>query len=84
MSGVSLLGILAGFCTTLAFVPQVVRTWRTRTAGDLSLTTFLVFSVGVALWLAYGVALGDIAIIAANTVTLVLALTILYFKLRYG
>jgi len=84
MSGISLLGILAGFCTTLAFVPQVVRTWRTRTAGDLSLTTFLVFSVGVALWLAYGVALGDIAIIAANTVTLVLALTILYFKLRYG
>ncbi|MEY4880501.1 MAG: hypothetical protein RJB62_1970 [Pseudomonadota bacterium] len=84
MSGVSILGLLAGFCTTLAFVPQVLRIWRTRETGDLSLVTFLTFTFGVLLWLLYGIALGDIAIIAANIVTFVLAATILYFKFRYG
>ena len=84
MSGISILGLLAGFCTTVAFVPQVLRIWRTRETGDLSLVTFLTFTVGVLLWLLYGIALGDIAIIAANIVTFVLASTILYFKFRYG
>ena len=78
------LGLMAGFLTTAAFIPQVVRTWRTRSAEDLSLAMFAVFVLGVSLWLVYGFVRGDLAMIAANAVTLVLAGAILVFKLRYG
>ncbi|OGI39638.1 MAG: hypothetical protein A2140_10090 [Candidatus Muproteobacteria bacterium RBG_16_62_13] len=79
----TVLGIAAGSLTTLAFIPQVIRTWRTRSTHDISLGMFLLFSTGLVLWLVYGVLTGSWPIIIANTVTLVLALTILYFKLRY-
>ncbi len=83
MEANTLLGIAAGTLTTLAFVPQVVKTWRTRSTHDISLGMFLLFSTGLVLWLIYGVWIGSWPIIIANTVTLALALTILYFKLRY-
>ena len=79
----TVLGIVAGSLTTLAFIPQVVKIWRTRSTHDISLGMFLLFSTGLVLWLVYGVLTGSWPIIIANTVTLVLALTILYFKLRY-
>lgn len=78
------LGLAAAFCTTAAFVPQVVKTWKTRSTADISLGMFLVLVVGIALWLVYGVLIGDVPLIAANLVTLVLAGTILAFKLRHG
>jgi MtN3 and saliva related transmembrane protein len=84
MSDWSFLGLAAGFLTTLAFLPQVIRTWRTRSTEDISLVTFATFSGGVFLWLLYGLAQGDIAITIANAITLVLALIILALKLRYG
>jgi MtN3 and saliva related transmembrane protein len=74
----------AGCCTTLAFVPQVLKTWRTRHTDDISLGMFVVFVSGVLLWLLYGLALGDMPIILANAATFVLAGSVLYFKLRYG
>ena len=77
-------GLAAGFLTTTAFIPQVIRTWRTRSAEDISLGTFVLFVLGVALWLIYGLVRSDIAMIAANAATLVLASAILVFKLRYG
>lgn len=83
MEPVDLLGTVAGTLTTMAFVPQVVRTWRTRSTHDISAAMFLIFSTGVACWLAYGVSIGSWPIIVANVVTLVLALTILYLKIRY-
>jgi len=79
----TVLGIVAGSLTTLAFIPQVVKIWRTRSTHDISLGMFLLFSTGLVLWLVYGVLTGSWPIIIANAVTLVLALTILYFKLRY-
>ena len=84
MSPVAILGLVAGFCTTIAFVPQVLKTWRTRHTQDISLGMFLIYVTGILLWLIYGIMLGDIPIIAANLGTIVLASTILYFKLRYG
>jgi MtN3 and saliva related transmembrane protein len=84
MSAVTLLGLLAGLCTTIAFVPQVVKTWRTRSTKDISLPTFALFVAGVLLWLFYGVLMGDVAIIAANAVTFGLAATVLGLKLRHG
>jgi MtN3 and saliva related transmembrane protein len=80
----TLLGLAAGICTTLAFVPQVIRTWRTRSTEDISLGMFVIFVFGVFLWLLYGLAKADMIIIGANVVTLGLAGSILYFKLRYG
>jgi MtN3 and saliva related transmembrane protein len=77
------IGLLAGVLTTLAFVPQVIRVWRTRSARDLSLASFAIFTVGVALWLVYGIAVGALPVIVANAVTLVLAGAILVMKLAF-
>ena len=79
-----LVGLGAAFCTTVAFLPQVVRAWRTRSTADLSLGMFLIFTMGIFLWLVYGLMLRDVPLIAANGTTFVLSATILYLKLRYG
>ena len=78
------LGYLAGALTTIAFVPQVVRIVRTRSAQDISWGMFSILSAGVALWLWYGIRLASLPLIAANGVTLALVLAILVLKLRYG
>lgn len=77
------LGFVAAFCTTAAFVPQLIRVVRLRSARDISLPTFLLFSVGVFLWLLYGLSIGSKPVIASNCVTLVLSVSILVLKLRY-
>jgi MtN3 and saliva related transmembrane protein len=79
-----LLGALAGTLTTIAFVPQVWRVWKTRSTSDISLGMYLVFTAGVVCWLAYGLALGAWPIIVANVVTLALTGTVLVLKLRHG
>lgn len=83
-SPVELLGIAAGILTTAAFVPQVVKIWRTRSARDLSAIMFLSMSVGVALWLIYGLLLGLWPVILANGITLCLAVSILWMRLLFG
>lgn len=80
---IQLLGLIAGACTTIAFLPQVIKTWKSRSAKDLSLSMFTIFSLGVALWLVYGFLVQDIPVIAANLITLMLASTLLVFKLKY-
>jgi len=77
-------GYLAALCTTSAYVPQVLRVWRTRSTHDISLRMFLVLVTGLSLWLVYGIWRGEIPPIVANSVTLGLAGTILYFKIRHG
>lgn len=77
-----LVGSLAGILTTIAFVPQVIKTWRSRSTRDISLTMWLVFWLGVAMWLVYGMLMGAWPIIIANAFTLVLAGTVLVIKLR--
>jgi len=79
-----LVGMIAGTLTTIAFVPQVWRVWKTRSTGDISLGMYAVFSTGVAFWLAYGLMLNAWPIIVANTVTLALTGTVLLLKLRHG
>ncbi len=76
-------GFVAAFCTTAAFVPQLIRVLKLKTARDISLRMFLLFSTGVFLWLIYGLALHSKPVIASNGVTLVLSLSILFFKLKY-
>ena len=74
-------GYLAALLTTSSFVPQAVLTLRTRDVSGISLTMYGAFTLGVALWLLYGIVLGEWPIIAANAVTLALATTILVTKL---
>ncbi len=78
------IGLLAGSLTTMAFVPQVLRTWRQGRAEDFSLPMLLLFVAGVALWLTYGVLSGALPMILANAVTLCLASYILVVKVRHG
>jgi len=83
VDGVTLIGFGAALLTTLAFLPQAIKVWRTRSTSDILLLTFVIFCVGVVLWLSYGILTQDLPLIAANGATLVLAGTILVFKLRY-
>ena len=81
---VEAVGGIAGVLTTSAFVPQVVRTWRTRSARDFSLGLLGLLVAGNCLWLAYGVLTGSAALMAANLMTLPLAVYLLGMKLRNG
>lgn len=77
------IGFVAAFCTTAAFVPQLLRVLKLRSAREISFGTFLLFSAGVALWLLYGLYTGSRPVIASNSVTLVLSLSILFLKMRF-
>ncbi|MFO0115104.1 MAG: SemiSWEET transporter [Betaproteobacteria bacterium] len=81
---IDVIGSVAAFLTTVAFVPQVVKIWRSRSAKDVSLPMYVVFTLGVAMWLVYGLLLGAMPIIIANCVTLVLAMSVVVMKLRWG
>ena len=78
------IGYLAACLTTLSFLPQAVHTFRTRDVSGISLGMYAMFTTGVGLWLVYGVLVAAWPVVAANAVTLVLAVAILCMKLRYG
>ena len=78
------IGFAAASLTTASFVPQAWLTFRTRDVRGISLGMYSVFTLGVALWLAYGLLLQAWPVVAANATTLVLAMSILMMKLRYG
>ena len=84
MTAADWLGSFAGFCTTIAFLPQVLKVWQTRSARDVSLGMYAVFTIGVVCWLAYGWLLMVWPIIIANIVTLVLVALVIAMKLRWG
>jgi MtN3 and saliva related transmembrane protein len=83
MNTTTILGFFAGFLTTVSFLPQVVKTWKSRSASDLSLGMLSVFSFGVMCWLIYGFLLQESPMIFWNSVTLVLVLVILILKLKF-
>lgn len=83
MNEINLLGLLAGTLTTVAFVPQVVKIWQSKSASDISFGMFLIFNLGLVLWLLYGMAIHSIPVIVANAITLVLTGIILVLKIRY-
>lgn len=81
---IKLLGFAAATCTTVAYAPQFIKVWRTRSTDDISLGMFLVMVLGVFLWLVYGLLSGDAPLVVANAITIVLAGGILFMKLKYG
>jgi MtN3 and saliva related transmembrane protein len=80
---ITLIGSIAGICTTGAFLPQAIRVWRLKRADEISLVTFAVLSLGSAIWLFYGILVLSWPIMFANAVTLVLALTIVVLKVKW-
>jgi MtN3 and saliva related transmembrane protein len=84
MDYVAWIGYLAGILTTLAYLPQLTKVWATKSTEDISLRMMLVLSAGLSLWIAFGILRGEIPIVAANSVSLMLALAIVLLKLRYG
>ncbi|HCL57977.1 MAG TPA: hypothetical protein DHW82_13360 [Spirochaetia bacterium] len=84
MTMIEILGLTAGSLTTIAFLPQLIQTWKSKSAKDISLGMFLLFTGGIILWLIYGIFMKDMPIILANSLTLVLASMILFFKIKYG
>lgn len=83
-TAIEIIGYSAASLTTIAFLPQAIKTWRSKSARDLSLPMFLMFCMGIVLWLAYGLLIGNGPMIVANAFTLLLAGSILFFKLRHG
>lgn len=80
---VDTIGALAGTLTTISFVPQVVRVFKTRQTRDISMAMMLLFSLGVALWCVFGWLVESLPVVWTNALTLVLALTIVVCKLRF-
>ncbi|MCJ8337389.1 MAG: SemiSWEET transporter [Pseudomonadales bacterium] len=73
----TLIGLMAAFCTTAAFVPQVVAILRTGNVDGISVTMYSIFTLGIALWLTYGIIVNDLPMLLANSVSLVLASLVL-------
>ena len=84
MTLIDLFGYIAAMLTTTAFAPQAFLTWKTRSVDGISLGMYSMFTLGVTLWLIYGVLIHAWPIVAANAVTLLLASFILVMKIRYG
>ena len=83
MPDASLIGLTAGACTTIAFIPQVIHTLRTKDTSAISLGMYFLFVTGIILWLCYGILLDDLPLIIANVITLSLSTTILVMKIRH-
>lgn len=84
MQASDVLGYVAGTLTTVSLLPQVWRTYRTRDVSGISLRMYSIFTLGIAIWLAYGIALKETPMLLANGTSLVLALCVLAMKLRFG
>jgi MtN3 and saliva related transmembrane protein len=80
---IELLGYCAGFMTTVSFVPQAVRIWRTKSAHDVSMPTFGILAVGSLLWMVYGICTHSLPVIIANIITFIFVLFVVFLKLRY-
>lgn len=78
-----ILGMCAGICTTISFVPQIKKVWDTKSAKDISLHMYVIYSSGLLLWTIYGFLIDSISLILANFVTMIFALCILMLKFRW-
>lgn len=83
MAFIDIVGFVAAACTTISFLPQVIKIFRSRDVSSISLRMYALFTFGVATWLAFGILKTDWPIIVANGITLVLATFILVYKIRY-
>ncbi len=83
MDFITLLGLAAAILTTIAFLPQMFKTWQTKSAKDVSFVMLITFMSGLFLWLIYGIYLKSLPIILANSMTLFFNFIILWLKIKY-
>ncbi|MDQ6609315.1 MAG: SemiSWEET transporter [Bacteroidota bacterium] len=83
MNWIEMIGYVAAFCTTISFVPQAIQIIRTKNTEGISLRMYAVFTFGTAAWLTFGWLQGNLPIIVANAITLLLACLILFLKIKY-
>jgi MtN3 and saliva related transmembrane protein len=83
MNGIELLGYVAGTISSLTFLPQVIKTWKSKSAKDISIWMFTFATLSVIMWLVYGILTNNGPVIYTNAAVLVLSLTMVYFKIRY-
>ena len=81
---IDLFGFLAAFLTTLAFLPQLYKTWQTKSADDVSLIMLILFLTGLICWIIYGLKINSIPILVANTITFIFNFSILILKITYS
>ena len=81
---ITIIGLIAATCTTISFFPQILQVYRTKQTRDLSLLTFIALTVGIFLWLIYGLLIKSLPIILANAITFIGCLYIVVMKIRHG
>jgi len=84
MDFVTLIGLIAASLTTGSFLPQAIQTWKTKRTKDISLPMYATFTLGISLWLIYGLFVNSLPLIFANTITLILSTCILVLKIKHG
>ena len=82
MDWIKILGLVAAFCTTIAFLPQAIKIIRTKDTSSISTAMYSLFTVGTLMWLLYGIYSHNIPVVLANGVTFIIATIILFYKLR--
>lgn len=83
MTGVDILGYAAGAITSLTFLPQVIKTWKEKSAKDISLLMFVIAAINEVMWIVYGALLNNWVIILTNVIVLAMSLTMIFLKFRY-
>lgn len=84
MSGADILGYAAGAVTCFTFLPQVIKTWKEKSAKDVSLLMFIIAAINEVMWIVYGALLNNWVIILTNAIVLAMSLTMIFLKLRYS
>ena len=84
LDGTTLIGLIAALCTTSSFLPQVIKTLRSKKTKDISLLMYAILSTGLFLWLVYGIILDDFPLILANGISFSFAVCVLVLKMRHG
>lgn len=84
MMYIDILGYIAGLLVVLSLLPQAIKSWRTKSTKDVSLWRYIIYSVGLVLWIAYASIIHNGPVALMNSIGLVLALSILYLKIRHG
>ena len=80
----AVIGLIAGACTTISFLPQVIKIFRTRETKDISMIMYLILATGIFLWTIYGILIESLPVILANGISFVLASIVLILKIKYG
>lgn len=81
---IAIIGLVAGACTTISFLPQVIKTIKTKETKDISLPMYILLATGIFLWIIYGILIGSLPVLLANAISFVLATIILVLKIKYG